>query len=106
MTTHHLETILIPIKRQGMNRLEVPFPACSSEVLRDVRKRASGVSVWLKAGALLGLGDIYRQRGQLELAERIYLEAKACIERSAIPGGIQLLAEVDLRLASLASLLE
>ena len=54
----------------------------------------------------MGLGDIYREREQLELAEQMYLEAKACLERPGIAGGNQWLAEADLRLASLTSLRE
>ena len=66
------------------------------------KARQWGLSL-VESRALLGLGDIYRQRGQLELAKRMYLEAKACIERPGSAGGIPWLAEADLRLASLTS---
>jgi Tetratricopeptide repeat len=52
------------------------------------KARQWGISL-VESRTLLGLGDMYRQRGQPELAERMYLEAKACIERPGIPGGIQ-----------------
>ena len=69
------------------------------------KARQWGISL-VESRALVGLGDMYRELGQPELAKRMYLAARACLERTALAAGIQGLAEADLRLASLTSGLE